>query len=1281
MDALLSGQALQLNSYDKLYLLMSKWKLQRLFNPLCYAGKVTSIEDLESQLRTNLDELRRMVPLDSDELNTIKRMIEDSKMVNYEDLPRLLDIKRNNYREELEAAGVRIIPKEHVLLQAKIALGRPYSGDVYRAQWAQTHNNKIKVVVRYDSIPDHRELFVREAKIMTGLHHEYIIEFYGAVVLGPYAHSVGVVVEIFHKGNLEEFPVQSLFHAWLYASQLSSALEYLETKKLVHTSVVEPFVYIASAEKIRLGGFMCCYHKEETDKARESGYHSDMSFLAVTGHQGHHLDHLSNKGVVAMFSSLVIAMFRYLDSHHLRNPLDLFPGDKKWSPLFCPTGIASLMEQCMISDVEKRPTFQEIVEILAKEKPLKYSFTTDKSSSSNSSEISFKKGEKVWVISHDSSGYQGMWFGQKENGQTGFFEKEKVIKIDDDDDQVPAEIRARGTEAELAYRDALLEGKVKVCRSRLLIIGQDRAGKTSLKKSLMGLPFDPNEPSTELVEVNPLKFELSVEQVVEWKPVCDGNKEPASPEDRRVARLVADYMMKKKTEENERMSEEEKAHSEERIAIQPTELGGTSQTLFRDMPPSSTTQKNIPVPVEDSGDDRRKVPPTKKSKIAIPKELTPLVTECLRHPSVPNEDNNASETVLDIWDFAGQYLYYVTHPIFFSHRAVYLLVHNMSKDLHCLAEPSFRHGDSTVPLENVTRETNLDMLLSWLVSIHSIRQPSKSCSFVETCKKKLRCLPPPVLVVGTHADKVSSAKVKEVESEIIANLKGKTYQGHVLEFYRVDNTQSSNSTDIKAIQARVQDVLSSGLSSCADLPVKWFNFEKTVKKSAAGRFHLTLDEVRDVARQECFIEDDKQLEAMLNYYHDLGVIVRFKDTVVIDSQWLINIFKSLITICPYREQDAVDRQLWEELQDTGVLHMQLVNRVFENHDNGFDGRSLQQDVLDMMEKYGLLAKFHVHPESNESSDVLSSELKYFVPAQLRVSPGNLWDLTPQDTDPCPLEFRFCDGFVPHGLFAQLVSRLIGRFADLECTKSPKLFCNGVRFILGKRSEFDVLLLCSKRSIRLTLRSHQAASTDRRQVTENTLPVKVRSSIEEELENLCKQWHWLGNVHYEVCVTCLACKRHTSSSCSDQDFQHLLPITNVEPNTLMTCPDQVGDGSRFTLKGLHRWYTLSVTSEQMPGENGHTLAKARDIDVLELADEIPCRRWKVIGRLLGLEDALLDQIEVNKSSDVYEQCYEMLITWKRNQAFDATCRQLQQALRNKLIMRNDLVEKYCYVENT
>ena len=79
-----------MNGYDKLYLLMSKWKLLRLFNPLCYAANVTSIEDLESQLNTNFGDLTRLVPSVINELETVKKMIKDSKVMNCDDLPRLL---------------------------------------------------------------------------------------------------------------------------------------------------------------------------------------------------------------------------------------------------------------------------------------------------------------------------------------------------------------------------------------------------------------------------------------------------------------------------------------------------------------------------------------------------------------------------------------------------------------------------------------------------------------------------------------------------------------------------------------------------------------------------------------------------------------------------------------------------------------------------------------------------------------------------------------------------------------------------------------------------------------------------------------------------------------------------------------------------------------------------------------------------------------------------------------------------------------------------------------
>ena len=48
----------------------------------------------------------------------------------------------------------------------------------------------------------------------------------------------------------------------------------------------------------------------------------------------------------------------------------------------------------------------------------------------------------------------------------------------------PLEIEARGKKARLAYQSALKDGAVNVYRGRVLLIGQDRAGKTSLKQQV-----------------------------------------------------------------------------------------------------------------------------------------------------------------------------------------------------------------------------------------------------------------------------------------------------------------------------------------------------------------------------------------------------------------------------------------------------------------------------------------------------------------------------------------------------------------------------------------------------------------------------------------------------------------------------------------------------------------------------------------------------------------------------------------------------------------------------
>ena len=74
-----------------------------------------------------------------------------------------------------------------------------------------------------------------------------------------------------------------------------------------------------------------------------------------------------------------------------------------------------------------------------------------------------------------------------------------------------------------------------------MLIGQDRAGKTSLKKSLIGLPFNSKEKSTDGIEVDPSKFRLNFDEVRNWQPI-DEKKQRLLGCSKDVAQVVAEKM-------------------------------------------------------------------------------------------------------------------------------------------------------------------------------------------------------------------------------------------------------------------------------------------------------------------------------------------------------------------------------------------------------------------------------------------------------------------------------------------------------------------------------------------------------------------------------------------------------------------------------------------------------------------------------------------------------------------------------------------------------------------
>ena len=110
---------------------------------------------------------------------------------------------------------------------------------------------------------------------------------------------------------------------------------------------------------------------------------------------------------------------------------------------------------------------------------------------------------------------------------------------------IPAFLRAKGDKALAAYHRAIeTGGSTYDKRVKVLLVGQDRVGKTSLGKALRGEPFDQAELSTEGVQMIPA---IKNAGTGAWR-------NPASPEhttvfDHKVAAKTAEDLLSKHSEQ------------------------------------------------------------------------------------------------------------------------------------------------------------------------------------------------------------------------------------------------------------------------------------------------------------------------------------------------------------------------------------------------------------------------------------------------------------------------------------------------------------------------------------------------------------------------------------------------------------------------------------------------------------------------------------------------------------------------------------------------------------
>lgn len=209
---------------------------------------------------------------------------------------------------------------------------------------------------------------------------------------------------------------------------------------------------------------------------------------------------------------------------------------------------------------------------------------------------------------------------------------------------VPAEILARGPLALEAYNEAVAEGSTPVMRVPIMVIGQWRSGKTSLKKSLKGVKFDEAEECTIVMERDPSHFSLSKELWSTGEKHGETISDFAVSDDT-IAREVASRLRQKENQESRHH------HFQEVGDIQLIEREPSSSTgpQLKDPEPKLlvpveaglTQLPQEELPVSDEKNDKEDVIES------VPKEIEAGIEKHL----VNLEDSQKVYSV--IWDFAG----------------------------------------------------------------------------------------------------------------------------------------------------------------------------------------------------------------------------------------------------------------------------------------------------------------------------------------------------------------------------------------------------------------------------------------------------------------------------------------------------------------------------------------------------------------------------------------------------------------------------------------------------
>mmetsp|Transcript_15871 Transcript_15871/g.20336 ORF Transcript_15871/g.20336 Transcript_15871/m.20336 type:complete len:822 (+) Transcript_15871:462-2927(+) len=411
--------------------------------------------------------------------------------------------------------------------------------------------------------------------------------------------------------------------------------------------------------------------------------------------------------------------------------------------------------------------------------------------------------------------------------------------------------------------------KAPLNRSRLMFVGQGKAGKSATVRSLLGKGFNPDWDSTIGADISE---RMTSSATSKWRNPDDLKGDFTS---RFAARLMVAHS-NTRNRPNAKATAQVGKTKEKTNLVLPSHINKmlneeaindstktTNATVSND--PESARIRNVQHNESSSGRIR---PSLKNTSVQVKQEPNDEIVREFEEKLFLDAKRDVNSLTLSLWDFGGQQVFYAMHHIFLTQSGVYILLFDMRE----LLEPT-------------KREEASKYLLFWLRSV-KLHAPKASLILTGTFladvgeRENLRTV-----------DIILRELIKATFSQIVPNI------DESFIYFPIDNKEGLGIDKLRGIveeSARNDDGVFENVS------IRWMAFLDKIYSERDKVSYLTLSrDIRDIGL-EVGISNSIEQEAALALFHERGLLIHLtstlvlKNIVVIKPQWLIVVLSKVI---------------------------------------------------------------------------------------------------------------------------------------------------------------------------------------------------------------------------------------------------------------------------------------------------------------------------------------------------------------------------------------------------